>query len=87
MAAIMALVDQSQKGRQGNPNFVLYPLAAQVPWAFHDVSGGSNNVPCTEGTPNCTLDTNGDGFYTLQEYAAGAGYSQASGLGSIDANN
>jgi trimeric autotransporter adhesin len=87
MAAIMALVDQSQKGRQGNPNFVLYPLAAQVPSVFHDVTVGSNNVPCTQGTPNCTLDTNGDGFYSLQKYAAGVGYDQASGLGSVDVNN
>jgi hypothetical protein len=87
MAAIMALVDQSQKGRQGNPNFVLYPLAAQIPSVFHDVTVGNNNVPCTEGTADCTLDTNGDGFYTLQGYQAGVGYDLASGLGSIDVNN
>jgi hypothetical protein len=87
MAAIMALVDQSQKGRQGNPNFILYALAAQVPSVFHDVTNGNNNVPCTDGTADCTLDTNGDGFYTLQGYAAGAGYDLASGLGSVDVNN
>jgi len=86
MAGIMALVDQSQSGRQGNANFVLYPLAAQKPSVFHDVTVGSNNIPCVEGTPNCSLDTNGDGFYTLQKYAAGVGYDQASGLGSVDAN-
>ncbi len=46
---------------------------------------GNNNVPCTEGTPDCSLDSNGDGYYTLQKYDAGVGYDLASGLGSIDA--
>lgn len=86
MAGIMTLIDQAQKGRQGNPNYVLYALAAQVPSAFHDVTVGSNNVPCVTGSANCTLDTNGDGFYSLQVYPAGVGYDLATGLGSIDAN-
>jgi hypothetical protein len=85
MAGIMALIDQSLHGRQGNPNFVLYALARQVPSVFHDVTVGNNNVPCTQGTPGCTLDTNGDSYYTLQEYNTGTGYDLASGLGSIDA--
>jgi trimeric autotransporter adhesin len=86
MAGIMALIDQAQKGRQGNPNYVLYALAAQAPTAFHDVTVGSNNQPCDEGTTNCSLDTNGDGYYSLQEYPAGVGYDLATGLGSVDAN-
>jgi hypothetical protein len=86
MAGIMALIDQSLGGRQGNPNFVLYALANQVPSVFHDVTVGNNNVPCTQGTLNCSLDTNGDGYYTLQKYTAGVGYDLASGLGSIDAS-
>jgi trimeric autotransporter adhesin len=86
MAGIMALIDQSLKGRQGNPNFVLYALANQAPSVFHDITVGNNNVPCTEGTNNCSLDTNGDGYYSLQEYPAEVGYDLASGLGSVDAN-
>lgn len=85
MAGIMALIDESLHGRQGNPNFVLYALAKQAPSVFHDVTVGNNNVPCTQGTPDCSLDTHGDSYYTLQKYAAGAGYDLASGLGSIDA--
>jgi subtilase family serine protease len=85
MAGIMALINQKY-GRQGQANFTLYPLAQQKPSAFHDVTLGSNNVNCLQGTRNCSLDTNGDGLYTLQEYPAGVGYDQASGLGSVDAN-
>ena len=53
-AGIMALVNQ-QYGRQGQANFVLYPLAKQFPASFHDVAAGTNSVPCdiTDSTPNC----------------------------------
>ena len=85
MAGIMALIDDSLHGRQGNPNFVLYALAKQAPSVFHDVTVGNNNVPCAQGTADCSLDTDGDSYYTLQKYAAGAGYDLASGLGSVDA--
>ncbi|MGD0368764.1 MAG: protease pro-enzyme activation domain-containing protein, partial [Acidobacteriaceae bacterium] len=44
-AGIMALVDQKY-GRQGQADFVLYPLKAQFPAAFHDVTVGTNSVPC-----------------------------------------
>ncbi len=79
-AGIMALVDQAQKGRQGNANFYLYAIAAQDPTAFNDVTAGSNNVICEPGSPNCSADTN-DQYYSLQEYPATVGYDQASGLG------
>jgi hypothetical protein len=85
MAGILALVNQKY-GRQGQANFTLYPLARQRPAAFHDVTLGSNNVPCEQGTPNCSLDKTADGFYSLQEYPAGVGYDLASGLGSVDAS-
>ena len=85
MAAVMALVNQKY-GRQGQANFTLYPLARQFPAAFHDVTEGSNNMTCVKGTPNCSLDTTADGFYSLQKYAAGTGYDLASGLGSVDAS-
>lgn len=87
MAAIMALVNQKY-GRQGQANFVLYPLATQHPAVFHDVSIGSNKVPCVSGSPSCTLSTANDntkGFSALGYYA-GVGYDQATGLGSVDAN-
>lgn len=84
MAGIMALVNQKY-GRQGQADYTLYPLSRQKPAAFHDVTLGSNNMPCVEGTPNCSLDTGGDGRYSLQNYSAGVGYDQASGLGSLDA--
>ncbi|MFP5275549.1 MAG: Ig-like domain repeat protein [Acidobacteriota bacterium] len=88
MAAIMAIIDQKY-GPQGQANFIFYPLAAQHPEDFHDVAVGSNNVPCQQGTPDCTLSTAGDntkGFYTLGHYSAAAGYNQATGLGSVDAS-
>lgn len=88
MAGIMALVNQKY-GRQGQANFILYPLAAQHPSVFRDVSVGSNDVPCQQGSPSCTLSTINDntkGFYTLGHYYAGPGYDQATGLGSVDAN-
>ncbi len=86
MAGIMALINQKY-GPQGQANFRLYPLAAQHPSAFHDVTVGSNIVPCQQGSPNCTLSTADDntkGFYTLG-YDAGTGYDLATGLGSVDA--
>jgi subtilase family serine protease len=88
MAGIMALIDQ-KFGPQGQANFVLYPLAAQHPAAFHDIRLGSNNVPCAPGSPNCTLSVltdNTSGIDTLGEYYAGTGYDLATGLGTIDAN-
>ena len=87
MAGIMALVNQKY-GAQGQANFVLYPLSAQHPSAFHDVTVGSNVVPCQTGSANCTLSTatdNTKGFFTLGFYA-GKGYDLAAGLGSVDAN-
>ena len=87
MAGIMAMVNQKY-GRQGQANFVLYPLAQQVPTAFHDITLGGNNVPCVPGSPDCVLGTSGTdkGVYTLSGYPATAGYDLASGLGSVDAN-
>ena len=88
MAGILALVNQKY-GRQGQANFTLYPLATQHPAVFHDVTVGSNNVPCVQGSPNCALSTlkdNTNGFYTLGKYYSGTGYDEATGLGSVDAS-
>jgi subtilase family serine protease len=45
-AGIMALVNQKTGARQGQADFVLYPMATQFPAAFHDVTVGTNSVPC-----------------------------------------
>lgn len=88
MAGIMALINQ-KFGPQGQADFIFYSLAAQHPAVFHDIAIGSDNVPCEQGTPDCTLSTLGDntnGLYTLGHYYATPGYDQATGLGSIDAD-
>ena len=83
-AGIAALVNQYlvTKGSAhapglGNINPALYLLAEQDPWIFHDITAGSNEVPCVIDTPDCTTGTLG--------YAAGPGYDLATGLGSVDA--
>ena len=77
-AGIMAIVNQAY-GPQGQADYELYPLAAKEPSAFHDVTLGTNQMPCQAGSANCT---NGE----LTGYAATPGYDLATGLGSIDAN-
>ena len=88
MAGIMALINQKY-GRQGQADFVLYPLARQKPAAFHDITlGGNYYYPCGNPSgatdPNCALQWNG--YYGTRLYPAGPGYDMATGLGSVDAN-
>lgn len=85
-AGILALLNQYQvaKGFQkqpglGNINPQLYRLAQSVPSVFHDVVAGSNVVPCSQGSPDCTTGSFG--------YSTGPGYDAATGLGSVDASN
>jgi hypothetical protein len=81
-AGIMALVNQKTNSRQGQANFVLYPLAAsqnaancgssgppQSTCIFNDVTQGNSDVPGLKGFP------------------AGPGYDLATGLGSVNAAN
>jgi len=81
-AAIMALVNQKTNSRQGQANFVLYPLAStqnpancnasaapQSTCIFNDVTAGDSTVPGQTG------------------YPATPGYDLATGLGSINAAN
>jgi uncharacterized protein (TIGR03437 family) len=65
----------------GNMNPRLYALAQSGTGVFHDVTAGDNivNVTCGARTRNCVAGSYG--------YAAGQGYDQASGLGSVDAYN
>jgi uncharacterized repeat protein (TIGR01451 family) len=69
---------ESQAGL-GNINPSLYALHQSTPSVFHDVSTGSNVVPCQVGTPDCSTGSFG--------YYAQAGYDQVTGLGSIDGYN
>jgi uncharacterized protein (TIGR03437 family) len=62
----------------GNVNPTLYQLASDTfygPLLFHDIQTGDNRVPCMIGTADCA-----DGAFG---YAAGPGYDQVTGLGSI----
>jgi hypothetical protein len=63
----------------GNINPRLYQLAQSTRGVFHDVTAGTNIVPCKMGTPDCTTGRYG--------YNAGPGYDHVTGLGSIDAAN
>ncbi len=53
---------------------------------FHDVTVGTNAVPCDGGTLNCSSTTVGQ-YGVLTGYAAGAGYDNATGLGSVNIAN
>jgi len=71
-AGIMAMVVQKTGQRQGNADYVLYPLAAQSgasctsdataisknSCVFYDTVTGNNSVACAAGTPNCSNTTN-----------------------------
>jgi uncharacterized protein (TIGR03437 family) len=63
----------------GNINPVLYRLAHSSTTAFHDITSGSNIVPCAINTPDCTNSNIG--------WMAGPGYDEVTGLGSIDLAN
>jgi subtilase family serine protease len=77
-AGIVALINQRTSSSQGNVNPTLYSLAGTTPAAFHDITTGSNQVPCTSGSPDCP----GSG---IMGFSAGPGYDQTTGLGSLDA--
>jgi hypothetical protein len=102
-AGIMALVNQfTGAAGQGNANYELYKMAsssAQTSQScgatsspssnciFHDVTKGSNEVPCTKGSPNCNTSDGADTYGVLSGYSATSGYDQATGLGSVNAYN
>jgi subtilase family serine protease len=86
-AGLLAIMEQklATGGGLGNINPLLYQLAANSTTyasAFHDITTGNNQVPCTSGSPNCPTGSN-----PVIGYTAGTGYDQATGLGSVDANN
>jgi hypothetical protein len=86
-AGLLAVIEQKMNATLGlgNINPALYSLAANATTyasAFHDITTGNNQVPCATGSPNCPTSGN-----LVIGYTAGTGYDQASGLGSVDANN
>jgi subtilisin family serine protease len=57
-AGILAIIEQklATGGGLGNINPALYQLASNSTTyasAFHDITTGNNQVPCTTGSPNC----------------------------------
>jgi subtilase family serine protease len=101
MAGIMALVNQKMGSSQGNANAGFYALAARdnrstcnsVSVAagnacnFYDVTTDNNAVPCSPGTPNCTVHHTGDTYGVLNGYTSTTGYDLTTGLGTVNANN
>lgn len=80
MAGILALLNEyTRSNGLGNVNALLYPLSQTLPSAFHDITGGSNVVPCSAGSPACVSGKMG--------FNAGPGYDLTTGLGSVDAFN
>jgi hypothetical protein len=91
-AGIMALVDQKMGARQGQPDYVLYPLAATENSNLSKCNGSS-----TSGLPantcifnDVTVGNNevpGEAGYPNAPYNSGVGYDPASGLGSVNVAN
>jgi pseudomonalisin len=71
-AGVMALVVQNAAARQGNANLTFYPLASK------QMSGGASFFH--------DITSGNDGVPGQTGFAAGVGYDQATGLGSIDAS-
>lgn len=85
-SGILALLNQylarlGQPVGLGNINRRLYPMAQDVPEAFHDITVGDNivTVTCENRPTNCTPGSYG--------YPATPGYDMATGLGTLDAYN
>ena len=84
LAGLLALTEQKLGAAQGNLNPALYHVAsdaATYAQAFHDITTGSNIVPCVVSSAD-TGCVNGS-----MGYSANAGYDLVTGLGSVDALN
>jgi subtilase family serine protease len=84
---MLALIEQKIGSRLGNINPTLYALGNKAAYynptsssVFHDVTAGSNAMPCTAGSADCP--TGGS-----TGYSAGTGYDLATGWGSVDLTN
>jgi subtilase family serine protease len=90
MAGVAALLDQKTGAGAGNLNSEIYSLAASTPAIVHPVSIASSGVSncsvatpsmCNNSIPGPTSLTGGQAGYQL---SATGGYSEATGLGSLD---
>ena len=84
---LLAIIEQKLGvgGGLGNVNPTLYTLAANPTTyasAFHDITVGNNQVPCTPLSPDCPTGSN-----PVIGYVAGTGYDQTTGIGSVNATN
>ena len=84
---MLALVEQKAGSRLGNINPTLYALGNKAAYynptgssVFHDVTSGSNAMPCVAGTVECPSSLS-------LGYTAATGYDLATGWGSVDLNN
>ena len=88
-AGIMAMVNQAH-GRQGNANYVFYPLATgantcasaaaavgNTSCIFYDTQNGNNSVICQGSSPNCSSTTPGQ--YGIMIYNGAAAYPTTTG--------
>ena len=101
MSGVMALINQKAGSAQGNPNSELYTLAGKQTYAncsaetvssssscfFNDPNTGTNAMACASGSPNCTISHSGDTAGVLTGFSAGAGFDNATGLGSLNVAN
>jgi Bacterial Ig-like domain (group 3) len=99
LAGIMAMVNQKTQSRQGDANYVFYPLAAQPEAScnssgtigssciFYDVTSGTIAMPCETGSPDCVTNVSGDQNGVLSGYSTTPGYDLATGLGSVNVFN
>jgi Bacterial Ig-like domain (group 3)/Subtilase family len=103
MAGIMALINQKAGSAQGNPNSVLYTLAAAQNYGscktesvansgacyFNDIDTGTISMPCAGGSPNCSLTSvsSGNTIGVLSGFDGAAGFDLATGLGSMNVAN
>lgn len=82
-AGIIALVNQKYNSRQGQADYVLYPLYQQYPAAFHDVTVGNNSVPCATGSTDCIAVSSTTGLdYTISDPTYGTAVEGQIGGGS-----
>lgn len=101
-AGIMALINQKMGTPQGDPNFILYKLAATQSASscnstsasgpagtcvFNDVTMGTIAPPCSTNTIDCKTTTAGHQFGILNGFNAASAYDEATGLGTVNANN
>jgi hypothetical protein len=101
MAGVMALINQKTGTLQGNPNKVLYELAAKETYSgcstetvglsgsncvFYDIDTGTNAMACDAGSPDCTAPSTYS-YGVLSGYSSTVGYDLTTGLGSMNVAN